>query len=278
MINNNVKFDYTGKTVLVTGCAAGIGRAIAVEFGKSGANVVAADINESGAKETVSIINETNPNAAFVYLDVTDEESIKNAVDFAVKTYGAVDILVNNAGVSGSLNGMPMTGFTGNDWDRVYSTNLKSVFLSSKYVYDHMVARKSGKIINIASTGGKPPAGVPDDPLWMEYASIKAAVIQLTRYQAIELGPHNINVNAICPGVVYTNIWEKAAAKIIERMPELYEGMTPDKMMQDIADSIPMRRLQDPEDMAYMALFLASDAAANITGQAINVCGGAFLA
>lgn len=274
---NDVKFNFDGKTVVITGCARGIGQTIAVEFGKAGANVVTADINVKGAEDTADTIKALNGNASAIALDVSDEKSIKATMDFAIEKYGQIDILVNNAAIAGAHKGMPLTGWEASGMDRMYEINFRSVLLATQAVYDHMVERRSGKIINMASVSGKPPLGEPDEPLWLDYASMKAAVVQLTRYIAIEMGAYNINVNAICPGTVHTEMWDEAAERLIKKFPDLYKNFkSAGEYVEAIAEGMPMKRLQTAEDMAYLAMFLASDASKNINGQAINVCGGCF--
>ena len=270
----NITFNYAGKVVIVTGCASGIGRAIALGFGKAGAKVIAADINEKGAQETVEMINVSGGSAEFTYVNIMEEDSVQTMVENTVNKDGAIDILVNNAGVIGAVKGFPLTGLSGDDWDKNYKINLRGLFFSCKAVYDIMKNQLWGKIINVASISGK--TGDASDLAFMEYSCMKSAAIHFTQLLSKELGPYNINVNCICPGFVYTPLYDSAAPLLIEKYPELF---LKDYSGQDVVDKCAsewcaLKRPQTPEDMANTVMFLASDEAANITGQAINVCGG----
>lgn len=270
----NIKFDFKDKITIVTGCASGIGRGIAEAFGKAGATVVAADINVLSAQETSNVINDKGGNSTYIEFDVSDEESVKALVDYTCKEYGRIDILVNNAGVVGSINGYPLTGFSGDDWDKNYKINLKGLFHSSKATYNTFKEQKQGKIINIASISGK--TGDISDLALFEYSCMKSAAIHFTQLLSKELGPYNINVNCVCPGFVYTPLYEYAAPLIKEKYPDLFEeSLSSLEVVEKMASMwSALGRPQTPEDIANAVLFLASDEAENITGQALNVCSG----
>lgn len=270
----SITFNYSGKTVIVTGCASGIGRAIAVGYGSAGANVVVADINSEGGKETVRIIQDNNGNAVYIPLDVTDEESVSKMVNESIDTYGKVDILINNAGVVGSIKGYPLTGMTSEDWDKNYKINLRGLFYSCKKIYDIFKNQNHGKIVNVASISGK--TGDKTDLALMEYSCMKSAAIHFTQLLSKELGPYNINVNCICPGFVYTALYENAAPLLQEKYPEILpKELTAKEVVEKFSKEwCALERSQTPEDMANAVMFLTSDEAQNITGQAINVCGG----
>ena len=255
------------KIALVTGGASGIGRAICLAFAAEGAAPVVADINDEGAK---AVVAETGAGRA-LHMDVTDPGSIGSAVEAVLKEFGRVDVLVNNAGGDsrkGSV-GWPFTDLTIEDWDEVYQKNLRSIFLLTKELVPAMIERREGKILNIASI-----AGLQASDMLPAYGAVKAGAINFTRTLARELAPHNINVNAICPGVIWTPTWDKLAAAIRAKRPNLQEMSTRDVFLRSVARTVPLRREQTPEDIAACAVFLASDDARNITGQYISVDGG----
>ena len=203
--------------------------------------------------------------------DVTKGAEVKAIVDRIKKEMGKVDILVNNAGMA-SAPGMPFTNNTEEDWDKTYAVNLKSVFLTCKAMAPYFIERKAGRIINIASIAG-PLAALTMPP----YSVAKGGVITFTRVIAKELAPHGITVNAICPGVLWTAFWEKLAQHIADTNPA-FKGMTARQVFDKrVGDVIPMKREQTPEDIGWAAVFLASEEARNITGQALNVDGGSVM-
>jgi len=203
--------------------------------------------------------------------DVTRQADIDRIVGKALETFGRLDILVNNAGVA-SRPGMPFTNNTEADWDQVFAVNVKSIFLLAKALTPHFMERRQGRIINIASIAG-PISAVTMPP----YSVSKMGVITFTRILAKELAPHNVTVNALCPGVLWTDFWQGLAAHIAETNPA-FKGMTPRQVFDKrVKDLIPMGREQTPEDIGWAAVFLASDQARNITGQALNVDGGTVM-
>ena len=180
----------------------------------------------------------------------------------AMETFGRIDILVNNAGVTRRADIMDLTE---QDWDRIHRVNAKGVFFCLQRVAREMIPRRSGRIISIASIAGKGYAGTSN----AAYAASKGAVISLTRLAAQQLARHNINVNAICPGVTRTALSDDNL-----RVRAAQEGVTLEEMERRRAQVIPLQRANDPEDIAAMAVFLASPGARNITGQSYNVDGG----
>jgi NAD(P)-dependent dehydrogenase (short-subunit alcohol dehydrogenase family) len=181
----------------------------------------------------------------------------------AIAAHGQVDILVTNAGVSRSV---PITELDEAEWDRVNDVNSKGVFLCCKAVIPHMIERRYGKIVNISSMVGK--EGIP---LFTHYCASKFAVIGLTQSLAKELAPHNINVNAVCPGVVRTPLWDPLLKQLSAN-----KGITEDEAWQEFVGGIPFRRPQEPEDIGEAVAFLASDRARNITAESANLSGGQF--
>jgi NAD(P)-dependent dehydrogenase (short-subunit alcohol dehydrogenase family) len=203
--------------------------------------------------------------------DVTSAADVKTMLDKTRDALGQVDVLVNNAGMA-SPPGLPFTNNTEEDWDRTFAVNTKSVFLTSKAIAPYFIERKAGRIINIASIAG-PLAALTMPP----YSVAKQGVITFTRIIAKELAPHGITVNAICPGVLYTDFWQKLAAHIAATNPA-FAGMTPRQVFDKrVGDLVPMKCEQHPEDIGWAAVFLASDEARNITGQALNVDGGCVM-
>jgi NAD(P)-dependent dehydrogenase (short-subunit alcohol dehydrogenase family) len=260
-----------GKVAIVTGGGSGIGRGIVLAMAQEGANVVIPDIQPENAERVAKEVASLGRQAVAFKTDVTRAADVTAMLDRARHAFGHVDILVNNAGVA-SNPGMPFTNNTEEDWDRVYAVNVKSIFLSSKAVAPYFIERKAGRIINIASIAG-PISAVTMPP----YSVSKMSVITFTRVVAKELAAHGVTVNAICPGVLWTPFWEQLAAHIARTNPA-FAGMTArqvfDKRVNDI---VPMKREQTPEDIGWAAVFLASEQARNITGQAINVDGGCVM-
>lgn len=260
-----------GKVAVVTGGGSGIGRGIALTMAREGADVAIPDIQVLNAEKVAAEIKALGRRVVAMKTDVTSAADVKAMIDRTRETLGKIDVLVNNAGAAASP-GMPFTNNTEEDWDRAFAVNTKSVFLTCKAVAPYLIERKSGRIINIASIAG-PIAALTMPP----YSVAKMGVITLTRIVAKELAPYGVTVNAICPGVLYTAFWEKLAAHLGATNPA-FAGMTPRQVFEKrVADLVPMKREQTPEDIAWTAVFLASDEARNITGQALNVDGGVVM-
>jgi len=245
-------FSVSGKVVVITGGSMGLGRAMAVGFGKSGARVVVASRTKRLIEETAHEIIKNGGSASAVQVDVKNSEDIEKMLTAAADLYGGVDILVNNAGIA-PMNKTIDT--TEEEWDNVIDTNLKSVFLASKLAARRMIRQRHGKIINIASVLGKMATNVA-----VHYCSSKAGVIQMTRAQALEWARFNINVNCIAPGYFETNMTK--------------EQQSNDSHMSFLLSKIPYKRLGKPEEIVGTAIFLASGAASYITGATIFVDGG----
>jgi NAD(P)-dependent dehydrogenase (short-subunit alcohol dehydrogenase family) len=240
------------KTALVTGGGSGIGRAIALLYAKEGANIVISDIDENGGKETVSQITATGGKALFVKANTATPEENENVVKAAVKEFGGLHIAVNNAGIGGPMG---MTGeYPVDSWDKVISVNLSGVFYGLRYQIPAMLSSGGGSIINIASILGKAATkGFP------AYVASKHGVIGLTEAAAMDYADRNIRVNSIGPGYIYTPLLEKSLdATALKALVGLH----------------PIGRLGKPEEIAEMALWLASDKASFVTGAYYNVDGG----
>jgi meso-butanediol dehydrogenase / (S,S)-butanediol dehydrogenase / diacetyl reductase len=260
-----------GKVAIVTGGGSGIGRGIVLAMAREGADVAIPDIQVLNAEKVSTEVKELGRKAFVMKADVTSAADVKSMIERTRDAFGKVDILVNNAGAA-SAPGMPFMNNTEDDWDRTFAVNVKSIFHSCKAVAPYFIERKAGRIINIASIAG-PISALTMPP----YSVAKMGVITFTRVVAKELAPHGITVNAICPGVLYTAFWEKLAAHLASTNPA-FTGMTARQVFDKrVTDIVPMKREQTPEDIGWAAVFLASDEARNITGQALNVDGGVVM-
>ena len=260
-----------GKVAVVTGGGSGIGRGIVLAMAQEGADIAIPDIQVMNADKVSAEVKALGRKALAMKTDVTSAADVKAMTDRVRDTFGEIDIVVNNAGMA-SPPGLPFTNNTEEDWDKTFAVNTKSVFLVSKAVAAHMIERKSGRIINIASIAG--PISAATMP---PYSVAKMGVITLTKIVARELAPHGVTVNAICPGVLYTDFWQKLAAHIAETNPA-FKGMTPRQVFDKrVGDLVPLKREQTPEDIGWAAVFLASDEARNITGISLPVDGGVMI-
>ena len=266
-----VAMRLAGKVAVVTGGGAGIGRGIVLCMAKEGADIAIPDIQDANAQSVVKEVLTLGRKAISMRCDVTRGADVQAAFDRIRREMGKIDVLVNNAGMA-SAPGMPFTNNSEEDWDRTYAVNLKSVFLTCKALAPYFIERKAGRIINIASIAG-PLAAMTMPP----YSVAKGGVITFTRVIAKELAPHGVTVNAICPGVLWTAFWEKLAQHIADTNPA-FKGMSARQVFDKrVGDVIPMKREQTPEDIGWAAVFLASEEARNITGQALNVDGGSVM-
>lgn len=253
----NIAFD--GKTVLVTGAAHGFGRAIALAFAERGASVWVCDILHGELLQTAQLCRKVGAMCELRQVDVTDRTAIFNFVGEAEATHGRIDILVNNAGGVLGQVGQPLEAVTPEQWNSIIAVNLSAAFYSAQAVAPGMKAARSGRIINISSGAGLGPSltGI------QAYAAAKAGQINLTRQLCHELDPYNITVNNIAPGFVRSN-------PATERQWQAYG----ESGQQALIESIALRRLGQPEDIAYGVLFLASDYASWISGQVLSIDGG----
>ncbi len=264
--------DVTNRVAVVTGGGRGIGRAIALALAKHGADVMIADLDEETAGDVAGEVGDLGRESAAIVADVTDQASVDRMVLEAVDRFGRVDILVNNAGVVAAPGWEDRERSNEHDWDLIYAVNVKGVARVTDAVSPHMKERRYGKVVNLASVAGR--RGDPTNP---PYSASKAAVISLTQAAALELAPFDINVNAICPGVLWTAMWQRIAYRR-SIASENVESRSPREMFDlAIEKRMPLGREQTPEDVGYLATFLASDAARNITGQAINVDSGSYM-
>jgi 3-oxoacyl-[acyl-carrier protein] reductase len=243
----------SGRVAFVTGASQGIGRACALQLATEGATVAVAARNQDKLNELVNEIIATGGKAAAFTLDVTDEEQVKSAIKSAIAQFGKIDVLVNNAGITRDQLVMRMKRA---DWDAVLQTNLTSAYLCIQQVTSPMLKQRWGRIINITSVFGQMgQAGQAN------YAASKAGLIGLTMAVARELGSRNITCNAVAPGFIETAMTEALG----------------DEFKQNAAKQIPLGRVGTPGDVASAVAFLASDAAAYITGHVLNVNGGLLM-
>ena len=245
------------KIAIVTGAAQGIGKSIAQLFSQNGAIVILVDFNEEKLKETASELQKSFgiPIADYT-VDITRKNDVVALVKDVVSKFGRVDILVNNAGL---YRNVPLLDMEEEDWDRIFAVNVKGTLFFTQEVGKVMVKQHSGKIINMSSCSGKKP-----DKGQAAYNSTKSAVIGLTRVTALELGEYGINCNAICPGATDTEMIRKTF-------------LTSPEIEKYWIDKTALKRLGQPNDIAKVALFLASDLSDHITGEALIVSAGELM-
>ena len=260
--------NVSGKVALVTGGGRGIGRGISLVLAGNGADVAVADLDPTNAEAVAQEVTATGRQSMAVSVDVRDQASVGTMVQQVLERFGRVDVLVNNAGVIGAAGWEDRERPSEEDWDFIFDVNVKGIARVTDAVAPHMKERRYGKIVNIASIAGR-TGSERNTP----YNVSKAGVISLTQGQALEMAPYSINVNAICPGLLWTPMW----GRILSRgaMTPNPEGKTQRELFEErVQSSIPLGREQTPEDIGNLVAFLASDYSKNITGQAINVSGG----
>lgn len=241
---------FQDKVVLVTGAAAGIGLMTAEAFAAEGAKLAICDVNPEAGEQAVKALG---PDASFQKVDVADSQSVADWIDRVSERYGQIDVLVNNAGIT--RDGLVMR-MKEADWDLVLNINLKGTFNCIKAVSRAMMKQRSGRIVNVASV-----VGVVGNPGQANYVASKAGVIGLTKTVARELAPRGITVNAIAPGFIETDM----------------TAVLSDKVKDAMLATIPLGRAGSPHDVAEVVTFLASDAAAYLTGQVLHVSGGMYM-
>ena len=253
---------FKDKVALVTGSGQGIGEGLALRFAQEGCSVAAVDINEESAGRTAKKIEEAGGAALPVRVDVTKSSEVNEMVKGVIDRFGKIDICINCAGI---LKAHFIADFPEETWRQIIDINLTGYFLVVKAVSAEMVKRKSGKIINISSKSGKVGS------LWNSaYSASKFGIIGLSQSAALDLAPFNINVNVICPGNVLSSpLWAKLDKEYSKKL-----GITPEEVRRKYVEKVPLGRDCRIEDIANVAVFLASEEASYMTGQSINVTGG----
>ena len=253
-----------GRRSLITGAARGIGKGIAEAFAREGCAVAIGDIDEAEAGKTAVAIRETwTVKTCPLKVDVRSRDSVLHAVEAVTAELGRIDILVNNAGISKVV---PFLEMEESLWDATLDVNLKGTYLCCQAVLPQMVKRGKGKIINMSSQSGK-----KGNAQYGAYCASKFGIIGLTQSLAQEFASTGININAICPGVVFTDLWK--SPDMVDRYAAK-RGIGPDEVEGYFKKQIPLGRLGTPKDVANVAVFLASDESDFMTGQALNITGG----
>ena len=266
--------NLTEKIAIITGAGQGIGKEIALRLARAGAAVVVAEYHSETAASTAEQIQEQGQRSLPYPIDVTSVKAVQQMIVDVVSHFGHIDILVNNAGI---IQVVPMLELTEADWDRVVDVNEKALFFVLQAVAKQMIAQipetirasgrascSFGKIVNLSSVAGR-----SGRPLQTHYAASKTAVLSITKSAALELAPYNINVNAICPGIVPTPMWEE-----IDRIQVQMKGLSPGEWIDQLTETVPLKRVADPDDIAAAVEFFAGPDSDYITGQALNVDGG----
>lgn len=243
-------FNLSSKCAVVTGAARGLGQAIAVKLAEAGADVALCDLHSDGLQETAAKVRATGRRAEVYSVNVADADSVATGVKAIEVDFGKIDVLVNNAGIT--KDGLLMR-MSEADWDAVLDVNLKGVFLCTKAVMRGMMKQRSGAIVNIASV-----IGLMGNAGQANYAASKGGVISFSKTVAKELASRNVRCNAVAPGFIRTAMTDELDDDVQAKMKEL----------------IPLSRFGEPEDVANVVLFLASDASGYVTGQALSTCGG----
>jgi meso-butanediol dehydrogenase/(S,S)-butanediol dehydrogenase/diacetyl reductase len=245
-----------GKVAIITGAASGIGRATAVLFAREGAKLVLADIQLEGLEETLNLVKREGGEGTIRRTNVAVEEEVKGLIAAALETYRQVDILCNNAGVAGEL--VNIEDQDADDWRRVLETNIMGAVFGTKHVARHMQERRCGAIVNTASV-----AGIRSGAGGNAYSASKAALINFTQTAACDLGAYGVRVNAVCPGLIETGMTKP-----------VFDYARETEKLSKVGYCCELRRYGRPEEVACAILFLASDEASYITGQALPVDGG----
>ena len=247
------------KVALVTGAGSGIGKAMADLFATEGARVVVVDLDPNGGESTVNTIKRKGGESFFVQANVSISDQIKRAMDLAVARYGRIDILCNNAGIVATKSPDTVVDLDENEWDKIINTNLKSVFLGMKYGIPIMLKNGRGSVINTGSI-----CSIVGDYSYSAYCASKGGILMLTKAAALDYAKRGVRVNCICPSDVETPLIQRWFASAPD----------PEKVRQLELSKHPIGRLAKPEEVARLALFLASDESSFITGAAITIDGG----
>ncbi|OPY76815.1 MAG: 2,5-dichloro-2,5-cyclohexadiene-1,4-diol dehydrogenase [Syntrophorhabdus sp. PtaU1.Bin153] len=243
----------TGKVALVTGAGMGIGRAVALAFAEQGADVVVADVSEPAGKETVQLIEKVGSKGLFLPCNVSKGEEVKAMIEATLGTFGRLDYACNNAGIHGPAPELPLPELDEELWKRILEVNLNGVMLCMKYEVPPMLKQRSGVIVNIASM-----AGIRHEPGSYAYTASKHGVVGLTKVAAFAYAKEGIRVNAICPAVVETPMFQMATPEFMDMMKSLH----------------PVGRVGKPEEIAAAVIWLCGDLSAFVTGTSVIMDGG----
>lgn len=254
----------SGKVAVVTGAGRGIGRGIALRLAQDGADVVVNDVNSETVSRVADEIRDLGRRSLAIAADVGVGKEVYGMVEQVVGEFGKLDIMVANAGIAQVKQAIEITE---EDWDKVFAVNTKGVFLCAQAAARQMIKQKGGKIINCASIAGHSGFG-----LLSHYSASKFAVVGFTQALAKELGQYGITVNAYCPGIVGTDMWDL----IDEKMGE-YLGLPKGETLKKYTGLITLGRVETPEDVACFVSYLASSDANYMTGQSVNICGGVVM-
>lgn len=247
-----VSYHFDNTNVLIVGATSGIGKATAVAFSKAGANLMLAGLVCDGSEQFMSELKANSKGAVhFLQTDVTDENQVADLINTTIKEFTSIDVAINNAGTEGKFG--PIHEMSSQEFDRLVSTNLRGTWLCMKYEIPHL--HKNSVIINMAST-----AGVQSIPMVGVYSATKHGIIGLTKGAALELAEQGIRVNAIAPGPVDTGL-----------LSRMVNGQVP---IEVIADSVPLKRIAQPEEIANAIMWLASDGSSYVTGETLMIDGG----
>ena len=253
--------ELQGQVAIVTGAGRGIGRATALELARLGADIVIAELDAGGADKTAALVKDLGRRAVVVPTDVTKRADLATMVERTRAALGRIDILVNNAGIYRAAATLDVTE---EHWDAIMTINAKAVFFATQAVLPMMIAQKSGSIVSLASMAGKIGSRTN-----LPYNASKAAVISMTKSLALAHAADGIRVNCVCPGFVETDMWTMVA-----REQSALLNQTPEEFTRKRQESVPLGRMERPEDVAAVIGFLASPRAAYMTGQALSVDGG----
>jgi 3-oxoacyl-[acyl-carrier protein] reductase len=263
---------FSGKTAIVTGATSGIGERIAKRLAAEGATVALIGRRRDKGEEVAKDIVELGGKAFYVEADVSDQKSVEMAFKTSVEGFGGgtISILVNSAGVS--TGNPPMEYFADSDWDKVMDTNAKGTYLSSKAAIPYMIRGGGGSVVNVSSS-----AGLKGYTGGTAYAASKAAVIRLTEVLVLEHGRDKIRANSVLPGTVRTEMFEDRIRSYANRMAGQQGAPSGEQIIENISKRVPVRRIGEPDDVANLVLFLASEEASYINGAAVVIDGGQSL-
>ena len=253
--------DLQGQVAIVTGAGRGIGRDTALELAKLGADIIIAEMDQNGDDTTAKLVKDVGRRAAVIPTDVTKRTDLAQMVERTKSQFGRIDVLINNAGIYRAASTLDVTE---EHWDAIMNINAKAVFFATQAVLPVMIAAKRGAIVSLASMAGK--IGSKTN---LPYNASKAAVVSMTKSLALAHAADGIRVNCVCPGFVETDMWQMVA-----RDQSKLLGMTPEEFTRQREKSVPLGRMEKPQDVANVIAFLCTDRAGYMTGQALSVDGG----